>query len=284
MTVRIFLVLVVILLCACDSETIVANDRTQSQAVELVALLNSHGISGSVEQRRGSQSRFNVSVPERYFNQAIALVHKFGLAGDPDPTFNDLLSNGSFLPASRAVEAFKLDLALAALVEQSLKTMSEVQNAKVVIRQNSNAARTNPSGSVVILLKPEASLSEESVRALLKAALPEVDSKDLVITISNGSYAQSSLTVQAIDNDNDTLVSLPLRDFVYWKVPEGEFKGLAWFFIALLVLAAAIFTAIGFLMAYLRYNKAVIDPQFTEPGLLGMGGTEKSSLKKINGQ
>ena len=268
--------LIAFTLLGCNRDVIIARDRTQAQSVELIALLNKFGISASSNQTRNNKTRFDVSVPERYQAQANTLLHENSLAGEPEFSIQDLISTNSFLPGPRAVEMFKLDLARASLVEQALKNIDVVSSAKVIIRQNFNDPGAQPSGTVVVSVKEGQKASEEQIRSVVQTALPEIKNEHLVVIVSEAQNNNAELTLAGAKNVGNKVINVPLRDFLYWQVPEGEFNGLAWTFIITIIITAFVFGAIGYFSGYFRYAK----PSNTQQDELGLIGSNVNNQNK----
>jgi len=87
--------------------TPVADDVSQREANEIVALLSERGIPATLVKGRGSKSRYTVSVGTAKFAEAAAILSRLGLPSDKKASFQELTASSGIIPASREVEAFE---------------------------------------------------------------------------------------------------------------------------------------------------------------------------------
>ena len=215
---KLVLLLLLLVLTACQSELRVAEDRDQAQAVRIVTLLNSQGIAAyAIKNRTGA--RFSVSVPERHYHESISLINQHELAGETEPTLQELIQSRGILPGSREAEKFRLDLALALQLEDTLENIAGIMSAQVIVRKHMVKNPEDAGCSITLLLRPAASVSRDLIVNLVRASLPEVNSKNVVIERSTFVASDSKQELLGAGRKGDKVFTVPLTRFLYWQVP-----------------------------------------------------------------
>ncbi len=283
--IRLVLILLLSALVACNNRTEIAQDRTQAQAVQIVALLNNNGIAAFAEKGKGGAGRYQVYVKDEGYHSAIALIDTHGLAGDPAPSVGDLVAQQGFLPGSRDLEKFRLDLALGLEAQAALEHLNGVVSAKVIVRENYRVDPVNSGASAIILVQEGAVISEPLVRDILQKSLPQVPADRIVINISIFTPQTAQVGSMGARNENGKVINVPLREFLFWHVPEGEQSRLAITFFIVILVSAIFFGLLGYIYAYIKYIRTVVSTKRVgrNTELLDMPDTElnKSKLPEV---
>ena len=264
------LLFAMLVLAGCQSELRIAEDRDQAQAVRIVTLLNSQGIAAYAEKNR-TGGRFAVSVPERFYHQSISIINKHELAGETEPTLQELVQSRGILPGSRDAEKFKLDLALAIQLEDSFENIAGVVSAQVIVRKHMMKDPADAGASVTLLLRPGVVLQQDLIVNLVRASLPKVNRKNIVIERSTFTASDSDQELLGAGRKGDAVFTVPLTKFLYWQVPEGDHGGLVVSFLVAIAITALVFAGIGYVFGYIRSARNIVPPEGvpTENDMLG---------------
>lgn len=264
--------LLALFITGCQSDLSIAEDRDQAQAVQIVSLLNSQGIAAyAVKNRTGG--RFSVSVPSRFYHQSMALINEYELAGDARPSIQELVQSHSILPGSRDAERFRLDLALALQLEDTLENIDGILSAQVIVRKHVVKDTADAGASITLLLRKGSSISSETILGLIRAALPEVKKNNVIVQQSFFEPELKHGAVAGAVRKGDAVYTVPLRKFLYWQVPEGDHSGLAIAFLAAISITALVFIGIGYVFGYVRSVRSVVtDTAPTENDMLSFSG------------
>ncbi|MCB0352690.1 MAG: hypothetical protein KDD64_04170 [Bdellovibrionales bacterium] len=253
---RFLLVFVLCLVVGC-SEVPVAQDIDQSQANEIVSLLNSNGIFASAEKDSGRASTYTVSVKQSFYTRAIDLLHRKGLPGKQRADFEELIAKRGLIPDSREVEALRLDRALSVQVEDILKQNPNVVSSNAIVRYHFAGPEGHPSTSVVVQVRPGATLDEASLRDLIAQSVPDLSSEAVHLSIYQLPDSEDDMMIQGVLNKEGTVVRVPLTNFLFgWKVPEEDYNGLVFSLIGLSALLALVGGIVGYWYAYLQNSKS----------------------------
>ena len=258
------------MLAACQADMSIAEDRDQAQAVRIVSLLNGQGVAAYATKNR-TGGRFSVTVPGRFYHQSIALINRYELAGETEPTIQELVQSRGILPGSRDAEKFKLDLALAMQLEDSLENLQGVMSAQVIVRKHMVKDPKDAGCSVTLLLKPDARVAQDLVLNLVRASLPEINRRNVVIERSTYVAVNADAEVLGAGRNGDTVFTVPLTKFLYWQVPEGDHGGLVVSFLTAIGITALVFIGIGYVIGYIRSIRSIVPQEGapTESDMIG---------------
>ncbi len=240
------------LLCVfsgCSREQ-VATGLDQKQAREMVATLTGQGIISYAQTDRGSRGAFSVEVASRDYPLAVSILNALGLPKEQPPSFRDLTEQRGFLPNTREVEAARLDYALGSEIEEKLRSLDGIDNARVIVRSNMLKADQEPSASVMITTRTGVSLDPKEIVQIVTLVIPGLTPSRIAVLIQQARSAGVKVSDQAVQNSEGRLVYRPLVPFLgVFMVPEGEGQRLAGAILGLLILAGGVAFAGGYIFA-----------------------------------
>lgn len=245
------------LLFGCEAPKVVEN-ISQSQAIEIVALLSANGISATAYKDKGASGSYTITVRKGQYHQSIGLLQANDLPSEREMTFKDLVEERGFLPNSRKIEGLRYDHAVALELEELLENTAGVAAAKVVVRTSSEKLDSKPGASIVLQVKEEIQVSREQIEALVKTVLPGINSEDIVIVMGNIRPVEIVGESQSVGLYNDGrghLISVPLTSFFFWYLPEGDLEQVS-LFLGFALFAAILMGALfGWSFFYYRSSK-----------------------------
>jgi type III secretion protein J len=253
-----------LLITGCGSSP-VADDLNQREANQIVAVLRDSGIDATTEKGRGSKARYTVSVASSKFGEAVSLLSKLGLPGEKRASFAELMAPSGILPSSQGVEDLRLDRAIASEVEDLLEGHNGISSAHVVVRSHSINSGADSSVSLVIVKKEGSTVVESDIRQVVGRAVPGVRAENILLAISQ---APSS-------NVTTTGTSGLVPFLIYWKVPESEYTRLAFLFVALLALVAAMAGIGGYIWGQFSATRSAEAPSSESGMAKGRRGTDE---------
>ncbi|NBW39742.1 hypothetical protein EBR25_01930 [bacterium] len=241
-----FAAVVMSLLMMGCSDVPVAEDISQDQAREVVAVLSKNGIEASFTRKRRGVGNFLVEVAPRDFSTAIRILHEKGIPESSRSEVLSTLSTSSFLPDSRMVEAVRLDFARSLQIESLLENLPDVASARVVLRLHSErpAKKTNTDdlqvvkedrGASVVLKVKDASLAPRSeIQALLQSIIPELEADRIHLAIFSHEPEGEGVSEASLDGEKFDWVEL----FFGWKVAAADYPAIVLSLLGVLVLVA----------------------------------------------
>jgi type III secretory pathway lipoprotein EscJ len=229
-------------------ESPVADDLAQRDANRIVAELRSRGIEAVTSKERGAKGRYSVSVPSSKFGDAAVILNQLGLPGESKPSFSELVEPSGILPSSREVESLRLDRASAAEIETLLSGHPAVVSVGALVRVRSIHAGDSPTVSVVIQKRAGASVDEASLRDLITRSVPGMKPDGVMVTIAEQSSPPVSLGVGA---PGDPLVPF----LVFWRVPQGDYGGLSFLLVGLLVFISGLAALGGYIFGQYNFSR-----------------------------
>ncbi len=249
-----------VFLCLGCGKTPVAQDLTQRQANEIVALLSSKGIVAIAHKESGGRGLFSVQINPDQYPSAASLLHERGLPSEARPSARELLTPHGIIPSSRQMEAMRLDYVLASQIEEMLQSHAAVSQARSVVRLNFVQEGQAPSASVVIELRAGApAVDREVIAALVQRAIPGIPPENLSITISASTEPASTAV------GSHLVAADQLVDFLwFWRVPAGDYLGLALLFSVALLLVGAAAVAVGYWLCLFQRTREGVEPNLPE--------------------
>ena len=242
-----------VFLTACGKTTLVDN-TTQKRAMQIVVALYKHGVSASTVRESGGQGKYRVEVDKNNYAQALAAIENDGLLDEPAPSFEDLTAPSSFFPASREVEALRMDYALGLEIKRILEEMSGIQHAQVMVRKRFGS-REETIPSVSILLKVDAGISVDPqvVRELAQRSVPGLDPERVFISVDQTVPGTISEEAAGALNTQGKISYVPLVPFVFhWRVPKDDYTGFALLFLACIFLIGLVSVGFGYALGQIR--------------------------------
>ena len=264
----------ILLLTSCNQQDI-AEDLNQKQAHEIIALLNSYGITAESQKGRGSNATFAVSVRSSHYQQSVSLLHEKNLPSPTEPSFEDLIAQKGFIPNSKEIESLRLDHAMAREIEEVLENHPEIISTKAIVRLNFLEVKDNAGASLVVQTKEGSRINSIAIRQIASGILPGIDQERINISVSTEAVKNTELTPLGVKNENGTTMAVPLVPFFIWLVPEAELGSMIIILCILLALAVSIGLFLGYLLVYFRKSK-LQDSSTSDTNIL-LGVSTKSS-------
>lgn len=233
--------LCVLLLFAGCEERDVASGLDQVEANKIVAELHREGINAIASGETGGRGKFTVTVDEVLYQKAVAILDAKGLPDRDAAALRSLMTPSGLLPASRQIEAMRLDYTLSLQLATLLRSNSGVRDAKVVARLNSLAPEEKPSISIA--------LTEETPNALPDAEVEKLV-RQIFTGIEPGQYAITRSKASSVDS--------PLKGIIYTtfgvRIFEEEYSR----FVTLILGALFVFGLFGAVIGYFGgYRRAM---------------------------
>lgn len=210
----------------CDSAH-VAEDLSQKQARQIVAVLNQNGIAASAERQSGSGAKYRVEISKKNYARATALLNEKHLPQEEKASFEELTASNGLLPRSREMESLALDRALAVQLEELLLQNPKVRSSKVVVRLNYLPEKSEPSASISVVGD---GIDGAEVLALAQRVVPGVTPGRVSLAL----YKEEATTTSHPHSGAEMSSFL----FGVARVPEEDYIVLAFTFIGSLFVVA----------------------------------------------
>jgi type III secretory pathway lipoprotein EscJ len=240
--------LAALLVSGCGT-TPVADDVGQREANEIVSLLYERGITAQLVKGRGSKARYSITVPTSRFADAAAVLSRMGFPADKKPTFQELTASNGIIPASREVEALRIDRATAAEIEDLLKSQADISSASVLVRLRAVEGQSPPTATVVIQTRPRRAVSAAEVRDITARAVPGMKPEDVFVSLSEVSDYSNRDAEMAHSDESGAMVSF----LGVSKVPSTEYRSHVMLFIGLSVFVGMLAGLCGFLLGQFNW-------------------------------
>lgn len=269
---RLCLLTLCFLLAACNSATIV-EDRTQREAIEIVALLHGYGINAVVQRETGGRGRYLVSVDKGARSQALRILWEKGYPKESEATFNDLVAPHGLIPNSREVEALRLDRAMALELEDMLRSHPGVSMARVVVRLNylkekAGAEPAPASVSVMVQQKTGVELNAQDLAALAQRSIPGVSAEQVVISIQPEAEGLTFAANEGVTSDKGKVIRKNLVPFLYFYfIAEDSYSSLALTLVACLVAVMLAGAIAGYWYGYYQTSKSFFENEAGDAAL-----------------
>ncbi len=235
----------------------IAQDLTQNQANEIVAVLNNSGISAVAQRESGSKGKFSVEVRRADYSQSVTILHERRLPSEARATFSELVSPSGLLPNSREMDALRVDRALATEIEDLLSVHPNVFRARVIVRSHFLKEAIEPGVSIVIQERIGRGIPEKEVRDVVAKVLPGVKDTDIVLSIYPALAEQhTSFSAEGAVQAGGAVVRVPLTPFLFfWRVPEDEYVQIVAVIAGFLVLVAVVAAIVGYWYSLYQHSR-----------------------------
>lgn len=253
-----------LLLSGCNTVP-VAEDVSQSQANEMVAILNDHGISAVASRESGGKGKYSVDVKRSYYSQAVSLLHEKGLPGERKPTFGELIAQNGLIPNSREMDALKLDHALATEVEEMLQNHPGIAAARVIVRLNFLKTAQEPAASVIVQQKPGAGISPEQLAPVITQIIPGIKNENVSVTVVSAVADDEVSGSEGVFNIKGKVLRVPLAPFLFfWRVPEDDYTQIVLILFGCVAVVACVGAIFGYWYGYYQHSKQYFDTTLPE--------------------
>jgi type III secretory pathway lipoprotein EscJ len=229
-------------------------------------LLREHGITSQVTKARGAKGRYSVSVSDDRYVDAAGILTRIGLPADKKASFEDLTATSGIIPPSREVEALRLDRATAAELEALLQARADIAGASVIVRARSSEGRSQPTATVVVQRRPEATIQLEDIREIAARVVPGIKSEDVFVSLSDPPQSGAGGQPELNATESGLVSFLGVS-----QVPAPEYQKHVFLFIALTVFVGALAGLSGYLIGqFTQLNRSAnAEAQRKLPGLRG---------------
>lgn len=228
-------------------EVKVAEELTQRQATEIVAILNSSGVAAEASRETGSGSKYTVVVDSEHYVNAVSILHQRGLPGERQPTFQELVEQRGFIPNSREVEALRLDYARAINIQEALLEYPPVATAKVLLNLEARKAGEAPGVSIVVQKRAGKEIDKERITEIVGKIMPSIASQDISILESEELKNSTQDPSAAVYFKDGKVTYAPLVSFLPgWRVPQSQYNRAVVIFCVVLLAAIIIGLFIGY--------------------------------------
>jgi type III secretory pathway lipoprotein EscJ len=253
--------LLIILLCFSSCRAVsIADNVDQNQANQIVALLNSRGISSYARKDSGGKDSYSVEVDQAYYAQAKTMLVEKDLPKKAQVNLSELMAPQGLLPNSREIEAIRIDQALALQVESILLAHPAVAHAKAVVRNSSVESEGNKGASVVIQKLSSSNLASADVLKIVHRVLPDISEQNILISVEEETKGQITGEVQGVYNKSGNLSYVPLVPFLFnWRVPDTDFNAMVFVLIGCFLVLGLIGALIGYWFGYYHHSRQFID-------------------------
>lgn len=261
---RLVVLVVAVVMTGCSS-TPVAQDIAQNQANEIVAVLAENGISAIARKGSGGQSRYSVEVDSEHYTEAVSLLHRHGLPGEPKRSFTELVSPQGLIPNSREMESLRLDRALGVELEEALQNYPGVASARVIVRSSFMKEGAEPGVSAVVQRLPDAQVNAEALTGIIARAVPGVVTERILVAIEVAATPPTgaALVEGAVNNDGH-VVRVPLVPFVFLRVPKDEYNYFVFGLLGCLFVLGLVGAVVGYWWGFYHRTKPGFDDDMVE--------------------
>lgn len=259
MLTRIFLCTLVLFAVGCANVP-VAEDISQTQATEIVAVLSASGLSAQADKESGARAKFFVTVDKRDYLAAVTILHERGLPAPEEASFSETISNKGFLPNSREIEALRIDRALAAELEELVKSHPGVAGARAVVRSHAVKDQGVGNVSLVVQQKEGVALDQNVLTEMAARAIPGLSREHVFVSVSALPAAQPVTAYKGNEAQKGRVITIPLVPFLYfWKVPQRELASLSLLLLIGVVIIGALGCFLGYWFGVIQQTRASID-------------------------
>ncbi len=276
-------VIAVVVMTGCGS-TPIAQDIAQNQANEIVALLADNGISSAARKSSGGQGRYVVEVDAEHYTQAISLLHRAGLPGEPRRSFSDMVMPQGLIPNSREMESLRLDRALGVEIEEALQNHPGVASARVIVRSSFVKEGGEPGVSAIVQRHVDANVNIEALTGIIARAVPGIAPERIMVALETATSQPSGVaSVEGAVNAAGSVVRVPLVPFVFLRVPKDEYNYFVFGFVGALVVLCGVGAVIGYWFGFYHRTKPGYDEDMVDPRQLRLDRSRRD-VPEIEGR
>lgn len=198
---------VVILLSGCNEASLL-QDLDQTQANEVMAVLQRHNIEATKLSNKGG---FSVQVDQPDFATAVDILKAYGLPAAKAVQVADMFPSDSLVASPRAEKA-RMVSAIEQRLEQSLRTISGVVSARVHISYDLEAMEGRKGNPVHVsaLASHDGSILAPAlindIKRLLRNSIAELDYERISVVLVRQSMLQHEAPREARRQNPDTVV------------------------------------------------------------------------------
>ncbi len=183
-----FITAVLLLGPGCDSREIILEGLSQREANVVLVMLSEKSIPAQkTAKAERKDTLYSISVDKKYASQALKLLVDNQLPKNFRVGLKDVFPPGSsgIIP-TKGDETARLSMALQGEVEDLLKLIPGIVDAKVVLSQNTTVVKeiVKRSASVTVLFLPvnqNAPMSDEEIRTLVASAVDNLPKENVTI-------------------------------------------------------------------------------------------------------
>ena len=250
-------------LVACDSATVVS-DRSQREAIEAVAILNSYGIEAVAKKETSGKGRYSVEVEKGYRTQANTILWERIYSRESETPFSELIEQRGLIPSSREIESLRIDHAMAVELEEALRAHPGVVHAKAIARINSAKQTGSPSVSVVIQQKRGVDVSHDQLEEIILRSFPGLRKENIQLSIELEENSALTLVNEGVINQDGKVIRKVLKPFLFFLVPEESFFSLALTLFGCIVLVLVASGIGGYWFGYFQGSKSAFEGDVME--------------------
>jgi len=264
----------------------VAYDLDQSQANQIVSVLNSNGITAKAERQVGGRGGFTVQVRSSGYARAVDIITRKGLPSRVQESFADLIAQKGFIPDSREMEALRLDHALSVQLQELLASLPQVHAANVVVRRHFLQPRGETGVSVTISYKGVSAPDDQVVRDLVSQVIPGIETDRVSMSLFRAASEAAQIGEEGVYNQDGEVVRTPLTNLVFgWRVSEQDYRGIVLFIVGFGLILCLMGVLAGYWYGYIKQqSKKMFDAELPGHGssALRLGSGPASQLPEVD--
>ncbi len=254
---RVVLLLAVLASISSCSGSPIAQDISQVQANEIVAVLNASGISAMAQRETGGKGKYTVEVRRADYSQAVTILNERKLPGEARATFAELVMPSGLLPNSREMDSLRLDRALATELEDLLSTHADVFKVRAVVRVHFLRDGFEPGVSLVIQERVGRGIAQKEIMDIVSRIVPGIKPEQIVLALHPASVEQTGgFSAEGAQNVAGTVVRVPLTPFLhFWRVPEDEYVQIVGVVALFLFVVAVVGSIVGYWYSLFQHSR-----------------------------
>lgn len=227
-----FLFLSAFLISGCNSDVELHSKLNADQSVEMLVALGRSGIQGKREGVSSGRSEvYRVTVPSLSYQDALEVIHEYGLPSKSEQEVDELIKPGGLFPSSPQMSGLRIDHVHALEIERLLEDLAGVDSAKVIVRSQSIGLRGRRSSdikaSASILIRyssgreSQLPFSVPEVTNIVLKAVPGISEENISITTSKlvvgNAVRQSGAAVGNLKRVSPFAFRVPEQDYLRAK-------------------------------------------------------------------
>ena len=259
------LVGVLLLISGCNT-SVVLNDLSQSEALEVIAALNATGISAYSAEDSGARGKFSVTVDSARYSEAVAIINDKRLPRRSE--FRKMIEPKGLLPNSRELEALRVDKARAIELKELLENHPDIASAEVTVRQKFLAEDEAPSVGAMVVTRSGSTLSTDQLRTMIQSFVPGINPERVVVVAHALDSSGNVFKAEGILNENQKLIHVPLAGFLLgWRVAEADQNGLAITIVAFVLAVGILGAILGYSYGSFKRSEDALNDALPEPAI-----------------